>query len=447
MIGAILERCAGIDVGKKFCVVCVMTGAAHEEPQTETRQYGTTPGQLEGLRQWLLEKGCTHVVMESTGSYWKPIFNVLEGSLEVVLANARHVKNMPGRKTDRSDAYWLAHLLRHGLIAASFIPPREIRDLRDLTRRRRKLMAAGAQERNRVQKELESANVKLGSVLSDLFGVSGQRMLEALLEDRLGAQEIAQFAQRRLKKKIPEIIAALEGHRLREHHRFMIRQSLEHMAFLEEQVQVLDEQILEKLKPYQREMELLETVPGVKTVAAASILAETGPDMRQFRDGHHLASWAGVCPGNNESAGKHKSSHIRRGNRFLLATLAEAAWAASRTNGSAFQARFHRLVPRRGKKRALVGVAHSLLLVVHAMLRNGVPYQELDSPYLSERRRQAQVHYHMRCLKRLGVPIMLMEGSDGEDLAVLEDPAETPPTRFVPPPAAQVGEGDSAPHI
>jgi transposase len=309
MISAVIERCARIDVGKKSLSVCLMTGPADGEARHEIRTFETTVAAFQNLREWLVEQRCTHVVMESTGVYWKPVFNILEESVQVILANAHEVKARKGHKTDHKDAWWLAHLLRHGMITPSFIPSRPQRDLRDLTRRRRKLIQTATGEKNRVDKTLQDANVKLSDVLSDIFGMSGQAMLEALLEGKADAATIADFAKRKARKKIPEIIASLEQHQMREHHRTMIRYSLEHLRFLEEQLSDMDEQIRKKIEEagYQTQWELLQTLPGVKEPTAAALLAEVGPDVKPFASEKRLSSWAGVCPGNNRSAGKNKS--------------------------------------------------------------------------------------------------------------------------------------------
>ena len=319
MICAEIERCAGIDVGKERLAVCVMVGPLAGEPRVEFREFGTVTAELVRLRQWLQAEGVTHVVMESTGSYWKPVFNVLEDSVRVYLANSQEVKNRKGHKTDKKDSWWLAHLLRHAMIRPSFVPPRGLRELRDLTRRRRKMIGVATSERNRVDKILQDANVKLSSALSDIFGVSGQLMLEALLKGKAQPAEIAQFAQRRAQRKIPQIMAALEGHRMSDHHRQMIRYSLEHLRFLEDHLSELDEQIVAKIEAlgYTPQWQLLQTVPGVKENSAASVLAEIGPDMGQFGSEKNLSSWAGVCPGNNRSAGKNKGSKTTKGNRWL----------------------------------------------------------------------------------------------------------------------------------
>src|SRR5215471_5932472 len=278
VIAAAIERCGGIDVGKKFLAVCIMVGPLEGEPHVEIQRFGTTVLELRRLRDWLNQESITHVAMESTGSYWKPVFNILEDAVRVYLANPQDVKNRKGHKTDNKDGWWLAHLLRHAMIQPSFIPPRAIGELRDLTRRRRRLLGNGSSEKNRVQKILEDANVKLGNVLADVFGVSGQLMLEALLEGKAGPQEIAQLAQRRARKRIPEIVAALEEHQMSAHHRQMIRYSVQHMQFIEQQIIQLDKDIAEKIgeSGLEAQWELLQSVAGVQAISAATILAETG---------------------------------------------------------------------------------------------------------------------------------------------------------------------------
>jgi transposase len=404
MLEVKVERCAGIDVGKKFLAVCVLIGRGNEKPVAEVRRFGTNVKELERLRAWLMESGCTEAVMESTGSYWKPVFNVLESHLKIILANPEQVKALRGKKTDPNDSRWLASLLRHGLVQGSFIPPRDIRELRDLTRRRRRLVGDGAAERNRVHKVLEDANVKLGNVLSDVFGTSGQAMLEALLENQRSAREIAELGHWSLTPKIPQIVEALEGHRMSDHHRFLIRQSLRHMRYIEEMIEELDKEIAVRLKPYQQQVALACTVPGIKPNAAASILAETGMDMSPdgpFPDCHHLASWAAICPGNDESAGKRRSGKTRQGNRWLKATLTQTAWAGAASKSSLFQARYHRLKLRRGGQRAVIAIAHAQLRAVYWALRNGTPYPE-QIQRLQQDRREAQIRHHLQRLTTLG---------------------------------------------
>ena len=404
MIPAVIERCAGIDIGKTFLVACIMVGAADGEPRTEQRTYGTTNSDLERLRLWLIQEGCTHVAIESTGSYWKPIFNILELSVTVILANPQDVKARKGHKTDPKDSWWLAHLLRHAMIRPSFIPPQAIRELRDLTRRRKQLLHHGTSERNRIQKVLEDANIKLGSVLSDVFGSSGQLMLNALLEGKATPEEIAQFAKGRAKKRIPELLAALDGHRMSEHHRQLIRYSIEHLVFLEDQVTKIDKEIRRKILEagFQGAFELLQTIPGVKEDAAAGILAVIGVDMRAFPSDANLSSWAGLCPGNRRSAGKDKGGRTNRGNRWLRGMLTECAWAAAGKKDCYLKGKFWRLAAG-GKKRAIVAVAHNLLRLVYHVLSQSQPYQEKGRPILDERQRQKLIRHHVRALGRLGI--------------------------------------------
>lgn len=405
MISAVIECCAGIDVGKKWVAVCVLTGPANGDARAETRKFATTNQCLEKMCAWLVECGCTHVVMESTGEYWRPIFNVLEEAteMEIILANSQQVKGLRGHKTDPEDAHWLAHLLRHGMIRPSYIPPLAIRQLRDLTRRRKQLVRNGAQERNRVQKILEDANIKLSSVLSDVFGLSGQLMLEKLLEGKAEPAEIAELAQRSAKKKIPQIRASLEGHRMNDLHRRLIHLSLDHMAFLEDQISTLDDEISQHIqshdleKPYQ----LLQTIVGFQEEAAASTLAEFGADMTVFGDAKHCSSWAGVAPGNNESAGKRKRAPAMRGNPWARATLTESAWSASRKKDSEFQLAYQRWKARLGHKRAIVAVAHMLVETVFHVLSTGVPYTGPGASPMPPAKAAGLIRHHTRRLRTL----------------------------------------------
>jgi transposase len=409
MICAAVERCAGIDVGKRFLAVCVMCGPLTGEPRVEQRRFGTTRAELERLRAWLVAEQVTHVVMESTGSYWKPVFNVLEDSVQVLLANAQQVKTRKGHKTDDKDGWWLAHLLRHAMIYPSFIPPRPIRELRDLTRRRKRLLSNATAEKNRIQKILEDANVKLGNVLSDVFGVSGQLMLDALLEGKAAPDQIAQLAKGSAKKKVADLIAALDGHQMSDHHRRMIRFSLDHLRFLEQQLEQLDREIEEQIRAagLEEKWKLLQSVPGLKDRSAATILAETGGEMKPFASARHFSSWAGVCPGNNRSADRNLGSRPTKGNPWLRSALTECAWAAAATKNCFLKDKFWRLAGKAqgGKKTALIAVAHTLLLLIHHVLQTGQPFEERHSPALDDRRKQKMIQHHIRRLGKLGVSI------------------------------------------
>jgi len=332
------------------------------------------------------------------------VFNILETDVEVILANPVEVKNRKGHKTDATDAWWLAHLLRHGMIRPSFIPKKATRELRELTRRRKKLIGQVAQERNRVQKQLEYGNVKLGNELSDVFGLSGQLMLKALVDEERTPEQIAALAQGSLKKKKPQIAEAVRGQRLSETQKELVRSSMRHMVFLELEIEQLDALIAALIRSSQQQQpyELLQTIPGIKGEAAATLLAETGAEMKQFPDAGQLSSWGGVCPGNNESAGKHKSRHTTHGNPWFRATLIECAWAASRKKGSAFQLKYNRLKPQVGHKRALVAVAHALVKVIYYVLATGEVYRENLPQALTEVQRQRVIRHHTRRLRRLG---------------------------------------------
>jgi transposase len=404
---AVVERCAGIDIAKTVLNVCVMTGAADLDPRIELGKYGTFNADLGRLRDWLIASGCTHVAMESTGSYWKPVYAALEGSgVEVILANGEDVKARRGHKTDWNDCQFLAHLLRHGMIRPSFIPPQAIRDLRDLTRRRRQLIGDAVSERNRVQKVLEEANIKLGSVLSDIFGVSGQLMLEKLLEGEPDLAAIADLAKNKARLKIPEILQSLEGHRLRDHHRRMLRFSLGHLAFLEAQLSAIEAEVLDLIERegYAKPFALLQSIPGVQEISAASLLAETGADMSVFPTEAQLSSWIGVCPGNRISAGKNRSAAITRGNRWARTALVECAWAATVKNGCHLKERFRKLSVK-GRKPALIAVAHSLAVILYKTLQSGIPYQEPNQPAPDERKRQRLIRHYVRRLGKLGVAV------------------------------------------
>lgn len=374
-------RCAGIDVHKANVVVCVRCadrpGKAGEEVQT----FSTLTRDLLTLASWLTERGVTHVAMESTGVYWKPVFNILEGSVHVILVNAEHIKQVPGRKTDVKDCQWIAQLLQHGLLKASFVPPQPIRELRDLTRQRTQLIQERSAAANRIQKVLEDANIKLACVATDVLGVSGRDMLEALIAGETDPTRLAELARKRLREKIPALQLALQG-RVREHHRFLLRMHLDHITHLEELIARLGVRIEEMLAPFAAAEERLQTIPGVSQRVAETVLAEIGPQMEQFPGAAQLASWAGMCSGNNESAGKRRSGRVRKGNRWLKGVLVQAAWAASHTKGTYLAAQYRRLAKRRGRKRALVAVGHTLLVIIYHVLKRETTYQELGADFL-----------------------------------------------------------------
>ena len=403
---ALVERGCGLDVHQATVVACLLIVRKDGKVQKQMRTFGTTTRELLSLREWLLSEGCTHMAMESTGVYWKPVYAILEGALEIVVANAQHVKKVPGRKTDVKDAEWIADLLCYGLLRSSFVPPKPIRELRDLTRYRRKLVESQAAERNRLLKLLETANIKLASVATDVFGMSGRLMLRALMEGETTPQEMAELAKGKLRKKIPELQPALEG-RVEEHHRFLLRLQLSRLEAVEKDLAVLEQRIQEKLKPYEAQLTLLDEIPGVDWTLAAGIIAEMGVDMSVFGSVSQLASWAGVCPGNNESAGKPKSSRIPKGNVYLKTALVEAANSAAKAKGTYLRDKFYRLKARRGYKRAAVAVAHKIMVVIYHMLSHRVCYNELGDAYLDKRNKQQLTRNLIHRLERLGYSVTL----------------------------------------
>jgi transposase len=354
----------------------------------------------------MLGEGCTHVAMESTGVYWKPVYAILEGALEIVVANAQHIKKVPGRKTDVKDAEWIADLLCHGLLRSSFVPPPPIREVRDLSRYRRKLVESRSAERNRLLKLLETANIKLASVATDVFEASGRLMLGALVEGEATPQQMADLAKGPLRKKIPHLELALEG-KMEEHHRFLLKVQLHRLQAAEEDLAILERRLQEKLEPYATQLTLLDEIPGVDWTLAAVIIAELGVDMSVFQSVSQLASWAGVCPGNNESAGKRKSSRIPKGNVHLKTALVEAAHSAARAKGTYLRDKFFRLKARRGYKRAAVAIAHKILVAIYHMLSRQVSYNDLGDLYLDKLNKHHLTRNLVHRLERLGYTVTL----------------------------------------
>ena len=402
-----VERGCGLDVHQATVVACLLIGPPGKRPVKEIRSFRTMTASLREMRDWLKAAGCTHVAMESTGVYWQPVYAVLEGHFELVVGNAHHIKAVPGRKTDVKDTEWLADLLRHGMIRPSFVPPQPLRELRDLLRYRRKLIEAGAAERNRLLKLLETANIKLSSVASDVFGVSGMAMLRALIDGTATPAEMAGLARGVLRRKEADLVMALDGC-LAEHHRFLLRLQLRRIEVVESDIAALDQQISERLVPYQAAHHRLMTIPGVDWSTAAVILAELGDDMRVFPSAAHAAAWAGLCPGNNESAGKRRRAGARQGNIYLKTALVIAAVAASRKTGSYLRDKYHRLRARRGPLRAAVAVGHKILIAAYHMLATGSVFKDLGAGYLDQARRNQTTKSLVRRLNRLGYQVMLV---------------------------------------
>jgi transposase len=398
--------CAGLDVHKDSVVACVRRRSPGGQVRKETRSFGTTTAALLALLDWLLAEGVTHAAMESTGVYWKPIFNLLEGPLQVILVNAQHLKKVPGRKTDVKDAEWIAELLQHGLLKASFVPPAPVRELRDLTRQRTQLVAERAAAANRIQKVLEDANIKLASVATDVLGESGRDMIRALIAGHTDPEAMAELARRRLRAKIPALREALQG-RVTAHHRFMLQLHLDHIDQLDAMIGRLSARIEDQLAPFAQTMQRLQTIPGISERTAQTVAAEIGLDMTPFPTAEHLASWAGLCPGNDQSGGKRRSGRTPMGNRWLKQILVQAAWAASRTKDTYLRAHYHRLARRRGKKRAVLGVAHSLLRIVYFVLKRGTAYQDLGAEYLDRRAEDRLTQQLVRRLESLGHKVTL----------------------------------------
>ena len=399
-------HCAGLDVHKDAVVACarhMVDGAV----KREVRSFKTTAKELMALSAWLSVEGCTHLVMEATGVYWKPVWHILaDGEFELVLANAAHVKNVPGRKTDVNDATWLAELMAHGLVRASFVPDEPTQEMRNLLRTRKQFMRERSSHVQRIQKTLEDANIKLDSVISDVMGLSGRRMIEALIAGETDPAALAALAHRRIKATPAELEAALRG-RVTDHHRFMLGLLLQHIDAIDAAITQIDQEVDGKIEPFRTAIEILSTIPGIHQLSAAVIVAEIGIDMARFPTQAHLIAWSGLCPRNDESAGKRRSTRMRKGAPWLKTTLIQCAWAAARKKDSYLQAQFHRLRARRGAKKAIGAVAASILTAAYHMLKNGTLYHDLGPDHFDKRAKAKHVDRLVHRLRNLGFAVAL----------------------------------------
>ena len=397
----VYERCCGLDVHKKVVTACIIT------PQwQETRSFSAMTKGLLGLADWLAEHEVTHVAMESTGVFWKPVYNLLEEDFTVMVVNAHHIKAVPGRKTDVKDAEWIADLLRHGLVRASFIPDRGQRELRELTRYRRGLIRERSRVISRIQKVLEGANIKLSSVASDVVGASGRAMLEAMIQGEENPEVLAGMAKGRLRQKRTALEEALNG-LMNPHQRTMLQSQLRHLDFLDQEISSMDKEVEERMGPFEEAVKRIDDIPGMGRRNAEQVLAEIGVNMDQFPSAKHLASWARICPGNHQSGGKRRNARTGHANPWLSSTLVEAAWAASRTRDTYLSAQYHRLASRRGKKRAAVAVAHTILVTIYHMLRHNTAYNDLGANYFDQLNRNETIRRAVKRIERLGYNVKL----------------------------------------
>lgn len=402
----IYERCAGLDVHKETVVACIRV-AEGGKVRREVRTFSTVTRELLALSDWLADEGCTHVLMEATGVYWRPVWHILsDGALELTLANAAHVKNVPGRKTDVNDATWLADLQAHGLVRGSFVPDEPTRELRTLLRTRKQLVREATGHTQRIQKTLEDANIKLDSVISDITGVSGRRMIGALIAGESDPAKLAELGDRRLRAPPEALCEALRG-RVTKHHRFLLALHLRQIDALDEAIATIDAEVEKHLGPFRAAARLLTTIPGISDLSARAILSEIGRDMSRFPTAGHLISWAGLCPRNDESAGKRRSNRLRKGAPWLKTTLVQCAWASVRKAGSYLQAQFHRLRARRGAKKAIVAVAASILTAIYHMLTDGTEYHDLGSSHFDRRSPEKQIRRMVAWINRLGFAVEL----------------------------------------
>lgn len=398
----IYTHCCGLDVHKQTVVACLITPKGKE-----IRTFGTMTESLLELADWLVANNCTAVAMESTGVYWKPIYNILEATgMEVLVVNAQHIKNVPGRKTDVKDSEWIADLLRHGLLRGSYIPDRDQRELRELVRYRTKMIQERSREVNRIQKVLEGANIKLGDVASDVMGKSGQEILKAIVSGNSSPQAMAQLAKGKLKSKTELLEKALTG-LIGPHQKMILGTQLQHIDFLNEQIQKLSQEIEGRMRPFEKAIEALDGIPGISRTNAEQILCETGIDMSRFPTDKHFASWAALCPGNHETGGKRKSGKTRKGNMSLKAALTQAAISASQTKGTYFNTMYHRIAARRGKKKAIIAVAHAILVIIYHMLKDSSSYRDLGVNHYDEINRQVTIKRSVKRLENLGFKVTI----------------------------------------
>jgi len=406
-------RCAGLDVHKDNVVACARIASADGSKATQdVRTFGTTTSALLELSTWLEEHQCTHVVMEASGVYWKPVWHVLEGSFELVLANAQHVRNVPGRKSDVNDAMWLSDLLAHGLVQGSFVPPTPIQEVRDLTRTRKQLAREIVQHQNRIEKILEDTNIKIASAISDTLGRSGRAILDAIVAGETDPEKLVALCSGRLKASRKSLVESLRG-RVTDHHRFLLKLHLTQVDQLRQGMRDLEARMGSALEPFRQHLEHLTTIPGVSDVAAHVIAGEVGLDMTRFPTASHLISWAGLCPRLDESAGKHRSRRIRKGAPWLKTTLVSAAWAAVKTKGSYLQAQFQRLRARRGAKKAIIAVAASMLTAAYHILRDSVPYKDLGPEHFTRRDKKHAARRLQRRLEDLGFAVEIRVANAG----------------------------------
>lgn len=399
-----LERCCGLDVHRDTITACIMIGNGKQKKK-EIKTFETFTKDIKELASWLKSFNIKQVAVESTGIYWKPIFNIMEEDFEVILVNAQHVKNVPGRKTDVKDSEWLCRLLKCGLLRKSFIPPRVIMRLRELVRYRQTLTRDLSRAKNRVIKTLENANIKLSTVFSDVFGLTAWTMICKLTAGETNMAKLTEFIHPRCKSSRKDIEKALEG-TLQKEDLKMLQLMTEHIGSIEQIIAKTEQEICLHLKPYEAEIAILKTITGIKDLTAASIIAEIGVDMSQFHSDLHISAWGGMCPGNNQSGGKTKSSKIRKGNVHLKTALNQAAWAASRTKHTYIRAKYNQLLARRGKKRAIVAIGRKLLVIIYHMLKNKVPFHELGKDFLNNLEPERKVHYHTKRLEEMGYHVV-----------------------------------------